>query len=212
MSDGDRIGKLSPRWSRMYRKVCEGYLDQDQLAGDAVKQLKKDIKTYGDYPIRFLRDVSNHLRNIQNNPLFHAVHNWDNESRYLFDLKSNYLKNYRLAYKGIEIAFEAARGLVNKIRNGEKISANLEEALYDGYLHRMYESNFSDIARVMLQGNDEIIKRIDDLDISLNKEINFIAPQLVKRKNTKRLRLKPYIRHQRPISIKDDVFSLGNIK
>ncbi len=210
MPDADRIGKLSHRWSKMYRKVCEGYFDSDSLASDALDLLRKDIQGYGDAPIRFLREVSSRLIRVQKNPLFHSIHNWHDENRFLDDLKSAYMKKYRPKQRGIDIAVEACKDIIHKFRNGENLSEDLEKALYDRYSHQIYESNFSDLARSMLQDQEDIVNRIDEMNTFVYEKINSLSSQIVRKRNTKRLSAKPRLVPRKVISIKDDVFSLGN--
>ncbi len=83
MPDADKIGTFSRRWSRVYREASEGYFDNDLLAEDAMSALIKDIKNYGDAPIRFLKQASTRLENIQANPLFRQIHSWKDEDLFI---------------------------------------------------------------------------------------------------------------------------------
>src|SRR5205807_2429557 len=55
MPDGDIIHpSLSPRYYGLYEQVCEGHYDEDALAREALKCLKKDVKDFGDGPIHLI--------------------------------------------------------------------------------------------------------------------------------------------------------------
>src|SRR5258708_34591616 len=55
MHDGDiNHPTLSPRYYGLYEQVCEGHYDEEALAREALKCLKKDLKDFGDGPIRLI--------------------------------------------------------------------------------------------------------------------------------------------------------------
>src|SRR5258706_3989152 len=110
MPDADKIGKLSRRWSNIYRKACEGYFDSVSLANDAMNPLQKDLENYGNFPIRLLKEASNRLETIRNNPLFLPVSNWNEEDRFIRDLASTYMQKRQSNQRGINIAISAYKG------------------------------------------------------------------------------------------------------
>jgi hypothetical protein len=214
MPDADKIGKLSRQWLKVYKEVCEGYFDSISLAKDAIVPLRKDIEEYGNPPVHFLKEASNRLESIRNNPLFLPVHDWSEEDRFIDDLKLAYMqKSHRPHQRGINMAISAYKDIEYKLRNGENIHGNLEEALLRGYLHRIYDSNFVDLASLMAESymdiGDVIKQRLNEMSIFVEQDIEFFALQIAKRGNVKGLRTVSQSTSRKTISIEDDVFSLG---
>jgi hypothetical protein len=216
MPDADKIGKLSRRWSKMFLKVCEGHFDSSSLANDAMDPLRKDIEDYGNLPVRFLKEASNRLEGIRNNPLFLPVYDWSDEDRFIRDLKFAYMQKNRANQRGINFAISAYKFLIHKFRNGENIQGDLDEVLIRSYVHQIYNGNFDDLAHLTLENHmdlnqDEINQRLNEMSNFVEEEIDFLASQITRKGSVKRLRSSSRIR-SKAISIADDVFSLGNNK
>ena len=65
MPDGDIIHPtLSPRYYGLYEQVCEGHSDEDALTREALKCLKKDLKDFGDGPIRLIEQEATIFEHI----------------------------------------------------------------------------------------------------------------------------------------------------
>lgn len=215
MPDADRIGKLSRRWSKVYKEVCEGHFDSASLADAAMDPLRKDIEDYGDFPVHFLKDASNRLEELRNNPLFLPVHDWSEEDRFIRDLKFSYMQKSRFNQRGIDLAISAYKEVVYNFRNGQIVDGNLNEVLICKYIRRIYDGNFTDLVPRML-GNqvnpdwEGISDRLHEMDVLINEKIDSIAPQIARKDSVKRLRIRSRSIFQKIISITDDVFSLGN--
>ena len=217
MSDADKIGKLSRRWSKMYMKVCEGHFDSASLANDAIDPLRKDIEDYGNLPVRLLKEASNRLEGIRNTPLFHYVHDWSDEDFFIRELKFTYMQKNRVNQRGINFAISAYKDLIHKFRNGEYVQGDLGEALIRDYVYQIYHGNFVDLAHLALENHtdlnqDEVNHRLNEMSIFVEEEIDFLASQITRKGSVKRLRSNSRSTRPKAISIKDDVFSLGNNK
>ncbi len=214
MPDADKIGTFSRRWSKIYRKISEGHFSTNSLAEDAMNSLLKDVKDYGDGPIRFLKQGATRLENIQKNPLFRPVHNWKDEDHFIRSLASSYLQFDKVNQRAINIAISTFKGAIHKLRNGEAIIEDLQEVLCRDYIRRIYDSNFTErlpFAKSYDQEQDhekinQIISKIDGL---VEEQIAYFARKISQKGNTKGLR-KSHPKHSRkPVTIEDDVFSIG---
>lgn len=217
MPDADKFKNLSSRWSKMYRKVCEGHFDSASLANDAMDTLRKDIKDYGNLPVRLLKEASNRLEGIRNTPLFLAMHNWSDEDRFIRELNFAYMQKSRINQRGINFAISAYKELIHKFRNGEYIQGNLDDVLIRAYAQQIYEGNFVDPAHLMLENDidvnqDETNQRLNEMSMLVDEGIDFLASQINKKGNVKNLRSSSRPNHSKVVSIMDDVFSLGNNK
>lgn len=217
MPDADKFKNLSSRWSKMYRKVCEGYFDSASLASDAMDILRKDIKDYGNLPVRLLKEASNRLEGIRNTPLFLSMHNWSDEDRFIRELKFAYMQKSRINQRGINFAISAYKELIHKFRNGEYIQGDLDELLIRAYAQQIYNGNFVDPAHILLENHidinqDEINHRLNEMSMFLEEGIDFLASQINKKGNVKNLRSSSRSNRSKLVSIMDDVFSVGNDK
>lgn len=213
MPDADKIGKLSRRWSKMYRKICEGHFDNTSLANDAMNPLMKDIEGYGNYPIRLLKEVSIRLDDIRNNPLFLPTRNWNDEDHFIRNLGFTYMHKYRSNQRGMNIAIAAYKDVVHNFRNEGDVSGNSYEVLIRRYIRRIYDSNFAEL--VPFAGKNhidvdwDINQRLNEIDNFVDKNIDSLASQIVRKGKIGRLR-QPRSTPQRTVTIEDDVFALGN--
>jgi len=215
MPDADKVGNLSRRWSKMYRKVCEGHFNNASLAVDAMRSLVKDIGDYGDPPIRLLKEAAIRLEGIRNTPLFRSVYNWNDEDHFIRELASNYMQRYRANQRGINIAISVYKGLVSKLRNGEGMAGNSEEALCRNYIRQIYDSNFAE--RIPLISNNDtdldwnvIGQRLNEISNLVNENITSLASRIAQKGNVRRIR--PISRYlpRRPITIEDDISNIGS--
>jgi len=215
MPDADKIGTLSRRWSKMYRKVCEGYFSSEQLADDAMRSLVKDIGDYGDHPIRLLKEAAIRLDGIRNTPLFRSFYNWNDEDHFIRGLASSYMQRYRANQRGINIAISVYKGLVNKLRNSERVAGSSEEALCRNYVRQIYDSNFAE--RIPLISNSDanidwnlIGQRLNEISNHVNENIASLAPRIAQKGNVKRIRLVSRQRTRKPITLEDDISQIGS--
>jgi hypothetical protein len=215
MPDADKIGTLSRRWSKMYRKVCEGYFSNEQLADDAMRSLVKDIGDYGDHPIRLLKEAAIRLEGIRNTPLFRSFYNWNDEDRFIRELASSYMQRHRANHRGIDIAISVYKGLINKLRNGESVAGNSEEALCRNYIRRIYDSNFAE--RIPLISNSDIDldwnligQRLNEITHLVNENIASLAPRIAQKGNVKRIKPVSRQRPRKPITLEDDISQIGS--
>jgi hypothetical protein len=215
MPDADKIGTFSRRWSRVYRKVSEGYFDNDLLAEDAMSALMKDIKNYGDAPIRFLKQASTRLENIQANPLFRPIHSWKDEDHFIRSLASSYMQLNKANQRAINLAISAFKGALHKLRNGETLIENLQEMLCHDYIRRIYDSNF--IERIpfaenynLEQNQEKVNQKISELDDLVEDKITDLAERISQKGNTGNIRKAHRSLPRRPITLEDDVFDIGS--
>ncbi len=213
MPDSDKIGKLSRRWSKMYKKVCEGHFDSAELANDAMSPLVKDIKDYGDAPIRFLKQASVRLEGIQNNPLFRSVHNWNDEDDFIRKLASTYMQKGRANQRGINIAILVFKGLIHKLRNNEVITENFYEVLCHNYIRRIYDSNFSE--RIPVAGEnytnlaEDVDRKLSEISNFVDKNISSLAYRIAQKGNVRRLSSITRRLPRKTITLEEDVFKIG---
>jgi len=215
MPDADKIGNLARRWSKMYRKVCEGYFSNEVLADDAMRSLVKDIGDYADHPVRLLKEAAIRLDGIRYTPLFRSVYNWNDEDHFIRDLASSYMQRYRASQRGINIAISVYKGLVNRLRNGEGVFGNSDEILCRNYIRQIYDSNFAE--RIPLIGNDNtdldwnlISQKLNEISNLVNENIVPLAARIAQKGNVRRIRPTSRQRPRKPITLEDDISEIGS--
>jgi hypothetical protein len=70
MPDGDKVHvKLAPRYQKVYMQLCEGHSGDAELAHEVLRPLKRDLRDYGDEPLKLLQQVTTELNQIPDEPL-----------------------------------------------------------------------------------------------------------------------------------------------
>ncbi|NOH01692.1 MAG: hypothetical protein HND47_06905 [Chloroflexi bacterium] len=215
MPDADKVRNLSHRWSKMYKKICEGHFNNATLAEDAMRALAKDVGDYRDPPIRLLKEAAIRLEGIRNGPLFRPVYNWSDEDNFIRKLASSYIQNYRANQRGINLAISVYKRLISKLRNGEAIAGNFKEVLCREYIREIYDSNFTE--RIPLVSNNDIdpdwnsiSQRLNEINSLVDRKIGSLASRIAQKGNVRRIRFNSRRLPQRPITIEDDISSIGN--
>jgi len=124
MPDVDRVyANLPRRYQKVYKQICEGYFSDATLAYESLRPLRKDIKSYGSPPLRFLFEAARALNDIQTSPLFINTINWGEENKQIRELKSTYSQKFRSEQRGMDLAEIALR----KLFKGLKIARPLTQ-------------------------------------------------------------------------------------
>ena len=201
MSDADRIGKLSPRWSSIYRTMSEGYVDNLSLADTIMESLHKDIRRYGNNPISFIKKVAIRLNDIRNHSSLLSSSNWLDENTFIRELGSRY-EYSKVNKRGMEIAMYACEDVLREIRYGQPVG-NIEEILMDQYIQRIYTRNF--VGEVQMKADGYVVKqKIDEISTLVDDGIVSLASQLVEKRSVKDLRLQR-IAPKIPITLETEI-------
>ena len=68
--DGDKVhADLDQRWQDSYKQLCEWGFGREEIAENIAERLKKDVRMYGDGPIKLLRRFAELLDPFADEPL-----------------------------------------------------------------------------------------------------------------------------------------------
>lgn len=212
MPDADRIGKLSYRWTRTFKKVYEGYYDLGEMTDEVMKSLVKDIKDYSDVPINLLKEASLRLNNIQSESSPIKYHNWKEEDQFIRGLASGYSKECP-NQRAIDIAIRAFKDVLHDIRHNKVYYSDCYEESCKRYIRGIYEANFTGKIPMSSQTNlffdDNIVReRLQEIDPIINDNIFHISKGIAKRGSIKRIMTKHKAAIRKP-SLQDDILSIG---
>jgi hypothetical protein len=195
MPDGDIIHPtLSPRYYGIYEQVCEGHYDEDTLAREALKCIKKDLKDFGDGPIRLIEQEVGIFEQIAIQLQQGKDVDWVLERRKI---------------KGL------AQGADGEKRALAYVIKACEQQLRDIQIARHYgTSSFHfqlDIIKRYLLNNynqadkEYVLTRLADMRPSVIKGLGYLAEQIARRNDVHFLRLPRRPQHMRMIDLNTDL-------
>jgi hypothetical protein len=191
MADGDRIGKLSPRWSNVCRKMSEGYFPNLSLADGVLEVVKSDIQRYGISPIILIEEAGIRLDGIRHN--YVSTHNYVDEDAFIRNLASKYIYQYpdNKNKWGIEMAIRAYKALCHKLRYGQNIIGASYGLLVEQYAKEIYNHNYVGKVQIMTDRDraERTIQKISEIQGFVDDGIVSIATQIVEKGNINNLRM-----------------------
>jgi hypothetical protein len=151
MPDGDIVHPLlSSRYQQLYQEVCEGQCDEDALARDAIRLLKKEIEAFGDEPLFLI---------AQEVPLFESIFlirqqgqeiNWAHERRKVKQLRQSVDGHPRALDLVVKACEEQLRDL--EMYECERIAPpDFEREITRQYFSNIYDAQFAGRAAQLRQ-------------------------------------------------------------
>lgn len=210
MPDGDIIHPtLSPRYYGLYGQVCEGHFDEDALAREALKCLKKDVKDFGDGPIRLIRQEVAVFENIARQLQQGKGVDWAHERRKIKELAQHADGEKRALAYVIKACEQQLRDLQVEQHYGLPSSDFLLN-ITRRYLLNIYDAHFAGKVEQSRQHYNQtdhqyVLARLTDMRPSVIKGLEYLAEQTARRNDVQVLRLPLRPRHTRMIDLNTDL-------
>ncbi|MEZ4885350.1 MAG: hypothetical protein R3E32_11530 [Chitinophagales bacterium] len=140
MPDGDIIhSKLSGRYQKPYKLLCEDKLDNEICADAIIMALKKDIQKIGNTPIDSLKKMALLIEAKQN-----MIHN--RQIHPLTKELETILKGYTLSTKIREILMSVSHSIIHECKYGFTGDVNdIQKKIVEKYMTEIYETSFKSI-------------------------------------------------------------------
>jgi hypothetical protein len=210
MPDGDIIHPtLSPRYYNLYEQVCEGHCDEDALAREALKCLKKDLKDFGDGPIRLLEKEAAIFEHIAAKLQQSTDVDWTQERRKVKGLAQHADGEKRALAHVIKACEQQLRDLQVEQHYGIR-SSHFQVDLTRRYLLNIYDAHFAGKVEQSRQHYNQadrqyVLARLTDMRPSVVKGLEYLAEQIARRNDVQVLRLPARPRHTRMIDLNTDL-------
>ena len=210
MPDGDIVHPtLSPRYYGLYEQVCEGYYDEDALAREALRCLKKDLKDFGDGPIRLIEQEAAIFEHIATQLQQGKGVDWAQERRKVKGLAQDADGEKRALAHVIKACEQQLRDLQIEQYYGIR-SSHFQVELARRYLLNIYDAHFAGKVEQSRQHYNQadrqyVLARLTDMRPSVIKGLEYLAEQIARRNDVQVLRLPPRPRHMRMIDLNTDL-------
>lgn len=209
MPDADIMHvSLSPKYRSAYQQICEWAWSKEYIGHSALKALRKDLQIYGNEPITLIGKFSYQLDNILSQPLFLPLTDWPSLKNYLELQKRQIHGNKR----GLEIAAEACKLVIEKIKGGNDQFYPTKERIISEYLLKIYRARFEEPI-ILIQNHhlntphEIVLERLSEIRQPVEKGICVLASQAANGRKVKSLKL-PEDQNRKKIQLDDNVLSL----
>jgi hypothetical protein len=106
MPAGDIVHvRLAPRYQKPYKQICEGRFGDAELAHSVLRPLMRDLKDYGDEPLKLIHQIATVLNQIPDEPLLKQLVDWSEKSQ-IIDRYAQQIDGRRTA---MELAVKACQ-------------------------------------------------------------------------------------------------------
>jgi hypothetical protein len=210
MPDGDIIHPtLSPRYYSLYEQVCEGHSDEDALAREALRCLKKDVKDFGDGPIHLIEQEVAVFEHIATQLQQAEGVDWAQERRKIKELAQGADGEKRALAHVIKACEQQLRDLQIEQHYCIRSSHFLVD-ITRRYLLNIYDAHFAGKVEQSRQHYNQadrqyVLTRLADMRPSVIKGLEYLSEQIARRNDVQVLRLPPRPKHMRMIDLKTDL-------
>ena len=206
MPDSDKVhSKLPRRYQKVYQQICEGHLGYSDLAAEVGRPLVKDIRDYGNEPIKLLCLIAKHFDQIPPEPLLRLVFDWNSLSQRV-DVLSRQSKGNK---RGRDLVVRCAKQLLREIEH-DLVIDDACLALRERYLESVYKARFLELIPLAqhYDGANEadIQNRLEGMQPYVENEISAMALQSARMSDVARLRHPP--RNKKSIGLHDDLLRM----
>lgn len=186
MPDKDIVHpKLSYRYQRPYKMICEGETDKDYLSYIVAGAIKKDIKDFGEAPIQFLQYVELEVNDPLACGLFNTATDWSTK----FDRIEQQACQMKGDQRGIDIARNVAKRALVMFQCYSQPS-NYKQ-LVDSYLNGIFEANFVERTPLPVHHKNTshltVSNGISAVRDGVQKHINSFSSQIIKNKSLEKI-------------------------
>lgn len=119
MPDGDVVLPSVPSlYQGVLRRICDGQYSDEVIAHDTLRQVLKDLRRFGDGPLRLLERMHDVLARIPAEPLVSRSVNWLQETQQFEKLA----RQADDRSDAIQLALQAAKECMAMLRRGELVT------------------------------------------------------------------------------------------
>ncbi len=210
MPDGDIIHPtLSPRYYSLYEQVCEGHYDEDALARETLRCLKKDLKDFGDGPIHLIAQEVTVFEHIATQLQLAEGIDWAQERRKIKGLAQYADGEKRALAHAVKACEQQLRDLQVEQHYGLR-PPDFLLSITRRYLLNIYEAHFAGKVEQSRQHYNQadhrfVLTRLADMRPSVIKGLEYLAEQIARRNDVQILRLPSRPRHTRMIDLNTDL-------
>lgn len=188
MPDGDVVYHDVRRgYAGAYKELCEGYFNDEKVAGKIAKALRGSLKRYGNQPIAL---VSRTFADVSSAVASGAAIQPTQES-YQIDETARELMGHR---RGTPLATDACKEYVMRVCDGTGSDLTFVSVIRE-YVSRVLQADFYEHLPLLNHYNDVspafIEQRLQQVQPHLDLEIERIVSQIVKAGRVDRLRKEP---------------------
>ena len=185
MPDGDVVYHGVGRgFQSAYQQLCEGYFDEEHVAANIAKALRKQVKRYGNQPIALIGQTCSGLSAsvASGSPI-----EYGEASRQIDDV-ARYLMGHR---RGTPLAMEACKEYLLEMNAGA-ITEVMPTDVLRNYVSRVLLADFWEHLPLLNYHNgvepEVIEERLERVRPYVEAEIEFMASQIAKTGKVDRLR------------------------
>jgi len=210
MPDGDIIHPtLSPRYYSLYEQVCEESSDEDALAREALKCLKKDVKDFGDGPIHLIEQEVTVFENMATQLQNAEGVDWAQERRKIKALAQGADGEKRAVAHVVKACEQQLRDLQVELHYGLH-PPDFLLSITRRYLLNIYDAHFAGKVEQSRQHYNQadrqyVLTRLADMRPSVIKGLEYLAEQIARRNDVQILRLPSRPRDTRMIDLNTDL-------
>lgn len=210
MPDGDIIHPtLSPRYYHLYEQVCEEHADEETLAREALKCLKKDLKDFGNGPIHLIAREAAIFESIATQLQQGQIIDWVQERRKIKGLAQSADGEKR----AIALVIKACEQQLRDIQIERSYGVSSSHFLVDitrKYLLNIFDAHFAGKVEQSRQHYNQadrqyVLARLVDMRPSVIQGLEYLAEQIARRNDVQVLRLLPHSKHMRMIDLNTDL-------
>jgi hypothetical protein len=214
MPDGDIVHENLPRrYQKPYKQLCEGQRSAAELAHEALRPLKGDLRIYGDEPVKLIQQIATVLSQILNTPLLKQSVDWRGQSQ-IIDRCAQQIDGHRT---GMELAVKACKQQLQELRYKSCSYDSVEEmslAIMRKYVSAVYEANFEERVPLAQQHYNGVAQmtvdaRLQGMRVYVEQGIEHFAAQIIHNDSVTTLRRPPMSR--RSIGLDDDLCGLSTV-
>src|SRR5215510_23333 len=194
MPDGDIVHvKLSRRYQKPYKQLCEGLYGDAELTRAVLRPLKQDLQDYGDAPLKLIQQVAAELNRIPDEPLLKQFINWADKSKSI-DRCAQQISGRPTA---MQLAVQACQQQLQELRYGS-CAQDLTKEMYRKYVSVVYEATFE--GRVPLPqhyngiAQAAVDARLQGMRTYVEQGIDCFAAQMLRNGTVSSLRRPPMAR------------------
>jgi hypothetical protein len=190
-------------------KCVRGHYDEDALAREALKCLKKDVKDFGDGPIRLIEQEAAIFEHIITQLQQGKDVDWAQERRKIKGLAQGADGEKRALAHVIKACEQLLRELQTEQHYGIR-SSHFQVDITRRYLLNIYNAHFAGKVEQSRQHYNQadrqyVLTRLADMRPSVIKGLEYLAEQIARRNEVQVLRLPRRPRHTRMIDLTRDL-------
>lgn len=210
MPDGDIIHPtLGGRYYSVYKQICEGSSNEEELARQALRSLKKEVKVFGEAPIQLLEQAASLFQELAIQQNQGTSIDWTQVRRDLQTIAQFLSGSKRALQLALRACYQHIR-TIQDVCGSHALSSDLFQELSGHYLLNIYDAQFEkrvpQTYRHYNQADPAAIQMLlHEIRPLVIRGIHGFASQIVKQGNARILRLPMRVHKIRKIDLTQDL-------